>query len=87
MKKVKDFFNSKNNDQHLLAVVLLIYILLDIDTPKMLAELIDNVYGVIIIVILAISVVRQVNPVVGVLTLIAVYVLIKRSNVATGNHN
>ena len=86
MQNIKDFVKKKNTDQQVLAVILVLYIVLDIRTPKAVANIIDNVYGIIFLVLLTLFAIKDVNPVVGVLCLIAVYTLVKRSSVSTGSY-
>ena len=70
---------SEKRHEIVLLVIFVIYILLDIQTPERLAELIDNIYGNIVVVLIAITIFANTNPVVGVIAFIAAYELIKRS--------
>lgn len=86
MKNLNDLFKEEKRHEMLLGLIFVIYILMDVDTPKSLAELIDNVYGNAIVAIFAITLFAHTNPVVGVLGIIAAYQLVKRSSVETGTH-
>ena len=86
MKNLNDLFKAEKRHQLMLGVVFVIYILMNVQTPRTLAELVDNLYGNIVVVVIALSVFTQSNPVVGILAMVAAYELIKRSNVGTGNH-
>lgn len=70
----------------LVAIVLAIYILFNINLPSSLASLIDNTLGKIVIMVLALSVFMSTNPIIGVLAFIAGYELIRRSSVQTGSN-
>jgi hypothetical protein len=76
----------KNNNYHNLAilVVLVLYSVLNIQTPSMLAKLIDNIYGNIVVIIAAFYLFAHSNPIVGVVGLFAAYELIRRSSHSTG---
>ena len=78
-----EYFNAlmKKEKQHemVLFVVLVIYIMLDVSTPKMLAEQVNTVYGTIIVAILALSLFLSTHPVIGILGLFAAYEFIQRS--------
>ena len=53
---MKNIFKTDKKHQFLLGIVLIIYILADIQTPLELAKLIDNVYGNIVVVLIALSI-------------------------------
>ena len=86
MKNLNDLLKAEKRHQLMLGVVFVIYILMNVQTPRTLAGLVDNLYGNIVVVVIAMSVFTQSNPVVGILAMVAAYELIKRSNVGTGNH-
>jgi hypothetical protein len=86
MKNLNDLLKAEKRHQLMLGVVFVIYILMNVQTPQTLAELVDNLYGNIIVIVIALSVFTHSNPVVGILALVAAYELIKRSNVGTGDH-
>ena len=69
-----------------IAVVLAVYILFNINLPSSLASLVDNTFGKIVVLVLALSVFMSTNPIVGVLAFIAGYELIRRSSVQTGSN-
>jgi hypothetical protein len=86
-----EYFNTlmKKEKQHemVLFVVLVIYIMLDVTTPRMLAEQVDTVYGTVIVAILALSLFLSTHPVVGILGLFAAYEFIQRSKSASSGGN
>jgi hypothetical protein len=86
MKNLNDLLKAEKRHQLMLGVVFVIYILMNVKTPRTFAGLVDNLYGNIVVIVIAMSVFTQSNPVVGILAMVAAYELIKRSNVGTGNH-
>ena len=86
MQSVKSLFKQENSSQVMIVVILLIYVLVDVKTPESLAELIDNVYGQIVIILGAMTLFTKCHPLVGVLALFAAYQLIMRSSKATGTY-
>ena len=84
MELFQNLLKRSNQHQLLLAVLFVIYILFNIETPHPLAQLIDNIYGNIVVVLFALSFFFHSDPVVGVLGLLAAYELIKRSSDKTG---
>jgi hypothetical protein len=61
-----------------------VYILFDTKMPHAIASLVDNVYGNVVVLVLAFYVLLQMNSIVGVVAMIAAYELIRRSSIATG---
>lgn len=86
MKALKNFLQVKDNNQLILGVVFIVYILLNVETPHTIAPALDSMVGNVVVVSLAVILFRQSNPVIGVLGLIAAYLLIRRSSIATGTH-
>jgi hypothetical protein len=84
--KFTDLFKTKNIHNIIIFLVLILYILLDVQTPEPLANLIDNIYGQVVLIIVALSIFPTVHPVIGVMILLASYFLIQRSSLATGNY-
>ena len=85
MESYKDLLKKSNQHQLILLVVFIVYILLNVQTPSMLATLIDNIYGNVVVVLMALFVLTHMNPIVGVVALYAAYELIQRSSVSTGS--
>jgi hypothetical protein len=85
MQNLKDIIKAENRQQLVLGVVLILYIILNVKTPKLLSDLIDTIYGNIVVVIVAMVLFSNSNPVVGVLSIVAAYFLIKRSSITTGS--
>lgn len=85
MESYKDLLKKSNQHQLILLVVFILYILLNVQTPNMLATLIDNIYGNVVVVMMALFVLTYMNPIVGVVALYAAYELIQRSSVTTGS--
>lgn len=73
-----------NEYQLILVVLLVVYITFNIETPPFLADMIDNVYGNVVVMALALSLFFKCDPIVSVVGLLAAYELIKRSSEKTG---
>jgi hypothetical protein len=69
----------------ILGVIFLIYLIMGYPIPEQLASMIDNIYGKIIVCVLALILLVSVNPVLGVLGLFVAFDLIRRSELATGS--
>lgn len=80
MNFLKDILKIKKRQELVLVVILVIYILINFKTPDCLSKLIDNTFGKLIIIAFTITLVIKTNPILGVLSIVAAYELIKRSN-------
>lgn len=73
-------FLKNNKTEHLLYVLLLAsFVLLDVPVPPMLAKQIDTTFGNILVIIFALSILVHQNIVVGLVSLVAAYEVIRRS--------
>ena len=80
-----DFFNKKFVSQNVLKLLFVIYLILGLNTPKPIAQVIDTLVGKIVVILLAIYLFIYTNPILGVIGFFVAYDLIRRSSVATGN--
>ena len=87
MLSVKKLIRSEKRHQLLLGVVFALYILLNVQTPKMIAGLVNNLVGNVVIILVALTILMNSHPVVGVLGLVVAYELIRRSGVSSGTYN
>lgn len=85
MQNLRDIIKAENSQQLVLSVVLILYIILNVETPKLLSNWVDTIYGNIVVVVVAMILFSNSNPVVGILSIVAAYFLIKRSSVSTGS--
>ena len=87
--KIKNLFKIKDltlkTQDLLLAVTFVIYLISNMKLPSFLEKLIDTTSGNIVVVIMALSVFKIFNPLVGVLALIVAYELMRRSSVSNSN--
>jgi len=82
---MENMFKSvmKNNHYLVLTILLSVFIVFDIQVPQALADMIDNPIGKIAIAILSLCLL-SINTLLGVIGLVASYVLIQRSSDTTG---
>jgi len=86
---MKQFINTLKIDknEHLVFIILLIiYIILDIKLPILIADAVDTIYGKIVLLILSINIYANINKIAGILSFIATYFMIIRSSKQTGSH-
>ena len=86
MQSLNSLFKQQNSTDMMIVIILLIYVLVDVKTPDSLAEIVDNIFGQIVIILGAMTLFTKCHPLVGVLALFAAYQLIMRSSKATGTY-
>jgi len=69
---------KKDSHHYVLAALLIIFIVSDVSVPDAIGELVNNVVGKIVVIMIALSLFAA-HPVVGAIGLVAAYQLIKRS--------
>jgi len=85
-KKSFDHLVSENPSQLILGVIFCIYILFNVQTPAVLADSVDTLFGKVLVAAIAIVIFMKTNPVVGVLGFVVAYQLIKTASVTTGTY-
>jgi hypothetical protein len=85
MNIFKNLLEKKNLNQLILVILFIIYLIFKIRMPLPVANVIDNMYSKIIIVILALVLLMHSNPILGILGILVAYELIKRSTMQSGN--
>lgn len=72
--------------EYILIILLAIYIVYPVKPTKSLAHLIDSTLGKIVVISAGIALFSLTNPVIGVLSLVVGYLLIKNSCYVTGSY-
>jgi hypothetical protein len=86
MKLVKNLLKAEHRHSRLLELLLAIYIIVDVDTPRQLARMVDTTVGQIVIYLLIATMFYAAGPIAGVLSICAAYLLIDRSSKKTGSY-
>lgn len=82
---MRDTVKNCHKHEMLLTALIILYIVLNVPTPQIIAPYVDTPLGNIVIVLFALSFFMHSHPVVGILSLFAAYVLIRRSSDTTGS--
>ena len=80
MNTFNSLFQKRNMGQLLLCILFVIYLIMGYKTPNNLAAMVDTMWGKVIIVVLALMLFANSNPVLGVLGLLVAYEFIVRSS-------
>ena len=67
-------------------VFLILYIIINVPTPTLVADPISSIYGKLILGFIAAVLFMHTNPVIGLLFVVAAYFLVQRSDVASGKY-
>ena len=86
MDAFKDLLKKEKMGQVLLSIIFLIYLIMGYKTPTVLANMVDNTLGKLVVIVIAILLFSCCNPILGILGFIVAYELIRRSEVKTGNY-
>ena len=84
MKQVLQKIKLEKREHLILAVLLIIYIILDVQLPTFMAQAVDTIYGKIVLYVLAFNIFINVNKVAGVLAFVAAYTMIDRASKQNG---
>jgi hypothetical protein len=71
--------------QFVLLIVFIVYIVFNVPTPQPIASLIDSTIGYVIIISLFALMAVNLNPIITLVGVFAIYLLFKRSSISTGS--
>lgn len=77
---LQEIVKEKNHHQVALAILFVIYILFNIQMPNMIAEGVSSMVGTALVVVVALALLANSNPIVGILGVVVAYLLVERSN-------
>lgn len=84
MDYFRDLLEKKHMPQLVLTILFALYLILGYKLPNKVSEMVDTVPGKIIIVLVSLALFAYSNPVLGVLSLLVAYQLIRSAYVETG---
>ena len=70
--------------EFILIILMIIYLILGFKTPEMIATMVDNVIGKVVIILIVIYLFMYANPILAVLSALVAFDLMRRSNDTTG---
>ena len=84
MESFKGFLKKEHMGEIILIVLMIIYLILGLKTPEMIATMVDNVIGKVVIILIVIYLFMYANPILAVLSALVAFDLMRRSNDTTG---
>ena len=79
MINFKDLLKKQNQNQLILIVVLLVYVLFDTPIPHFLKPFFNNVFGQLSVILVALILLMYFNPILGVLGIFVAFLMLKKS--------
>lgn len=77
----KELVQEKNYHQVALVIIFLVYIFLNnVKMPHVITEGVSSMVGTVIVIVVALGLLFNSNPIVGILGIVVAYLLIERSN-------
>ena len=84
MDSFSELLKKEHMGEFILGVLMIIYLILGLKTPELIATMVDNVAGKVVIILAVIYLFMHANPILAVLSLFVAFDLIRRSSAATG---
>jgi len=84
MDSFTELFKKEHMGEFILIILMIIYLILGFKTPEIVATMIDNVIGKVVIILVVIYLFMHANPILAVLAALVAFDLMRRSNDATG---
>jgi hypothetical protein len=84
MDTFKELFKKEHMGEFILIILMIIYLIMGLKTPEIIAVMVDNVIGKVVIILIVIYLFMHANPILAVLAALVAFDLMRRSNDATG---
>jgi hypothetical protein len=84
MDSFKELFKKQNMGEFILIVAMIIYLILGLKTPELVANMVDNVVGKVVIILIVIYLFMHSNPILAGLAALVAFDLMRRSSESTG---
>jgi hypothetical protein len=84
MDSFTELFKKQHTGEFILIILMIIYLIMGLKTPEIIATMVDNVIGKVVIILIVIYLFIHANPILAVLAALVAFDLMRRSNDATG---
>jgi len=84
MDSFTELFKKEHRGEFILIILIIIYLILGFKTPEIIAVMVDNVIGKVVIILIVIYLFMHSNPILAVLAALVAFDLMRRSNDVTG---
>ena len=80
MDSFTELLTREHRGEFILVVLIILYLILGLKTPQLIANLIDNIVGKVVIILIVIYLFVHANPILAVLTALAAFYLMRNSS-------
>lgn len=80
MESFKELFKKEYTNEFVLSVLMIIYLIMGFKTPEIIANVVENVIGKTIIILIVVYLFIYCNPILAVLSALVAFDLIRRSD-------
>lgn len=84
MDSFSELFKKDHMGELVLIVLMIVYLILGFKTPEVVAMMVDNVIGKVVIILIVLYLFMHANPILAVLAALVAFDLMRRSNETTG---
>jgi len=84
MDSFTELFKKEHMSEFILIILMIIYLVIGIKTPDLIATLIDNIIGKVVIILVIIYLFIHSNPILAVVAALVAFDLMRRSTESTG---
>jgi hypothetical protein len=84
MDSFTELLKKEHMGEFILVILMIIYLVLGFRTPDMIANLIDNIIGKVVIILVVIYLFMHANPILAVVAALVAFYLMRRSSETTG---
>jgi hypothetical protein len=84
MDSFTELLKKEHMGEFILVILMIIYLVLGFRTPDMIANLIDNIIGKVVIILVVIYLFMHANPILAVVAALVAFDLMRRSSDTTG---
>lgn len=84
MDSFTELFKKEHRGEFILIVLIVIYLIMGLKTPEIVATMVDNVIGKVVIILIVICLFMYANPILAVLSALVAFDLMRRSSVTIG---
>ncbi len=84
MDSFTELLKKEHMGEFILVILMIIYLVMGFKTPEMIANLIDNIIGKVVIILVVIYLFMHANPILAVVAALVAFDLMRRSTETTG---
>lgn len=84
MDSFTELLKKEHMGEFVLVILMIIYLILGFKTPDIVANIVDNIIGKIVIILVVIYLFMNSNPILAVISALVAFDLIRRSSLTTG---